>query len=202
MRPSILLLSLVIADGPASPAHGQKPATVIVRSRSSEWSNERVFTVVQPAMVDTFALRRVTRRFRPTGPVLRVPRSAISEMRVQTDRTRREGMRMGAFTGLFSGALSGIMVGALFAALGGEFYPRGTDRPGVHPLFLTVPLTAAIVATGGALAGAAFPGKRWQRVDPRSWRLPLPPSALPERGDDVPRHESAAEVALLQHRRQ
>ena len=89
---------------------------------------------------------------------------SVTRLDTEVPRTRGKGARMEGVFGAAIGAGSGLVLGLLAAGVGARYYPSGTDRKGVSPLYLSVPAGAAIGGVLGVSGGALFPGKRWRRV--------------------------------------
>lgn len=168
LQAQILALAVIIllsaADQTAGAQESLAAAPVpgsVVRARASIWKGQRTFEVVEQRAPDSLVLRR---RVRSGVEELSISRAAINELLLRERRTRTQGLRLGAAYGSVQGVLSGFVFGALLSGLGYEYYPRGSDQPGVHPARFAIPVGAAIGAVCGGALGAAFPPPVWRRL--------------------------------------
>ena len=143
---------------PAQSAIDSLAPRTTVRVWSPELSRRSWTGLVWAVRPDSLELQR--KKDPPRG----VSRLSIRRLEVAVPRTRKEGARTFGLLGLATGALGGVTLGLMVSALGAEYYPNGTDQPGVSPLWFSVPVSAAIGVTMGAVGGALLPGHRWRTV--------------------------------------
>ena len=169
---TILLPIVLGACTAAAPARAQLPAGIQAGSRVRVWSPELprkgLTAQLQSWSADSLGIQRPSRRSRGAPEQWTISTRSISRLDAELPRTRGEGARDFGLVGVVAGAGSGVVLGLFVTALGGRYYPRGTGEgeDGVHALYFSVPVSAAIGAVGGASIGALFPGKRWRRIVP------------------------------------
>ena len=159
-----MLLALAANAGIAVEARGQSyrdslVAGATVRLWTPELPRRPWIGVLQTERPDSLVLKAKKDRASRA-----VSRASITRLDVQIPRTRAQGARALGFIGLLSGAATGAALGAMAAALGAAYYPNGTDQPPASIWAFDVPVSAAVGGVMGAIGGALFPGKRWQRL--------------------------------------
>ena len=164
-RPPALLVALLAVAASALPAQAPPVAAgATVRVWSPELPRKGASVTLTEWRTDSLVLQPPAARRRPAPPAWVVSRGSVTRLDELVPRTRRQGAVTWGLVGAASGAATGAVLSLLAAGLGAEYYPNGTDEPGVSPFVFGVPVGALIGAAGGAVVGAVAPGTRWRRV--------------------------------------
>lgn len=192
MRLHVLVAAAASLIGIADVARAQNaPPPVAPGTKVRVWSPELprsgAVTMLIEWGADSLELLPPDRRRRAMPseaerPTWKVSRRSITRLQVFTRISRGEGARLGAVYFGATGAAVGLVAGALVGGMGGQFYPRGTDQPGVSPVLVAVPAGAALGGAYGALMGAVFLRSTWRRVPLEA----LAPANTESRGPEQP----------------